>query len=156
MADLASQAQAAVDTLAAKTDDELYVELGKRLAMNRTDPKKVAEFQPQIPPEFETLGMVADLKALGRNYFSRVNKGAYELMCGSDADDTRERKKLVEAFGIGKEAVAAALAALLVAYLGIAPALAAVVAALVLRLFFRPAYDATCDLWKSKLPASPA
>jgi hypothetical protein len=57
----------------------------------------------------------------------------------------------VDAFGIGGEAVATALAAVMVTSLGLAPAVAAVVAALAIKLFFRPAHGAMCDVWKGKL-----
>lgn len=48
------------------------------------------------------------------------------------------------------------IAGLLVANLAMAPAAATVVAALVLRLFFKPAYGAMCEVWRTKLPAAPA
>jgi hypothetical protein len=41
----------------------------------------------------------------------------------------------------------------LVAQLGIAPILAAAVAALIIRLFFKPAYQEMCVIWKKKLPS---
>ncbi len=156
MADRTAQARTAVAALSSKDDDALFLELGKRVAMNRKDPRTVTDFDPTVEPEFEALGVMSDLVTLGRDFFGRVNKQAYELMCGADAEDSQERKKLTEAFGLGKDAIGAALAALLVAYLGLAPALAAVVAALALRLFFKPGYEAMCDLWKSKLPSNPA
>ena len=57
----------------------------------------------------------------------------------------------MKAFSLGKSEVAAALAALLVSQLAIAPAIAAVVAAIAIKLFFAPAHDSMCDVWKGKL-----
>jgi hypothetical protein len=44
---------------------------------------------------------------------------------------------------------------LLVSYLDLAPTIAAIVAAIAVKLFFRPAHQAMCDIWKTKL-AQPA
>ena len=152
MSDLAIEAQSAVSKLLSVTDkDQLYLELGKRLAINRIDHRKASDFEPEVEPEFETLGFASDLKQAGILYFGRVNKQAYELVCGSAADDLKERDSLTKAFGIGPDAVAAALAPILVSHLAIAPAIAAVVAALTMKLFFRPGYDTMCEVWKGKV-----
>jgi hypothetical protein len=58
---------------------------------------------------------------------------------------------VASAFGLGKEDIGAAIAALLVAHLALAPASAAVVAVLIVKLFFRPAVDAMCQVWSENL-----
>jgi hypothetical protein len=152
MADLTALARPAMKELGQKSDDELYAELGARLMLLSRDPKMTGEFKPEEPIEIESLGFAADLKNFGLKFFNRVNRQAYELVCGTDAEESKEREDLLNAFGIGKEAVGPVLAGLLVAHLGLAPLIAAAVAAIVIRLFFKPAYQAMCDVWKGKLP----
>jgi hypothetical protein len=157
MADLAFLARQAVEDLADKSEDQLYAELGRRVELVISDPKKAGDFQPpgETPEkvEIETLGMVDELKKIGTRYFGRVNYQAYGLVCGSDPDNLGERQDLLKAFGLGKDAAGAVLAALLVSQLGLAPLIAAAVAALTIRLFFKPAHQEMCVYWKSKLPA---
>jgi hypothetical protein len=150
MPDLASQAQPAVESLLQSDDDALYVELGRRLKALQDDPAVGGAFDPKLVV-LEAMGPVDDIRDFGKRFFERLNGEAYKLMCSTDAEDTEERKKLLDAFPIGKEAVTAALAAGLVAWVGLAPAIAAVVAAIAMRLFFRAAYGATCDVWKENL-----
>ncbi len=155
MIDLATQAQPAVDKLLPSDDDVLFVELANRVQAMQHNPAIGGTFDPNLPV-LESLGVVDDLKDFGQRFFDRLSKEAYNLVCGAEAEHTEERQNLIAAFGLGKEAVAATLAATLVGYLGLAPAVAAVVAALAIRLFFRPAYGATCDVWKEKLQAQAA
>lgn len=110
-------------------------------------------FDVQPDQTLESQGIMEDFAGFGRRYFQRLNLQAYALVCGSDAENSEQRQELIHAFGIGRDAVAPALAAMLVGYLGLAPAIAAVVAALMIRLFFQPGYEAMCDTWKTKLPA---
>ncbi len=151
MADLATQARPAVESLVTYEEDDLYQELGRRLQAIQRDPSISASFEPAITPGLEPQGAAEDLKKFGKRFFARANAQAYQLVCGQNAENSEERERVLDAFGIGKEAVAAAIAALLVAQLGLAPAVAAVVAALVIRVFFRPAYESMCDVWKEKV-----
>ncbi len=152
MSDLATMARPALDDLLKQPDEtKLYAELTNRVYAIRANPSLGGSFAPEYP-HVEDYGAKEDLEAFGKRFFDRLSAQAYELMCGSDAENTQERKKLVDAFGIGKQAVAPALAALLVTYLGLAPAIAAVVAAIAITLFFQSAYGAMCDIWKTKLP----
>jgi hypothetical protein len=150
--DLTALALPAVQDIASSDEDQLFTQLGKLVQMNRLDPKSVSDFVPSAEPEYETLGLASDLKMFGKKYFDRVNAQAYNLVCGADAEDSAERKNLVTAFGLGKAEVTASLAVLLVAQLAMAPAIATIVAALTVKLFFSPAYDAMCEVWKGKLP----
>ncbi len=60
-----------------------------------------------------------------------------------------------ESFSLGKQTVAAALASALVAAMGMAPAVAIFVAAIAVKIFFDPAYDTMCQVWKENLPTVP-
>lgn len=150
--DLASRALPAVEKLEAATDDKLFLALGARLTINKSDPIGVANFDVD-EPEYETLGMLNDLTVFGRRYFERVNEQCYDLVCGIATEASTERATLLKAFSLGKSEVAAAMAALLVSQLAIAPAIATVVAVIAIKLFFAPAHEAMCEVWKGKLPS---
>jgi hypothetical protein len=150
MADLVDRARPATERLLSLDDNQLYAELAVRMQEIRRDPASSADFNLAPKSPVESMGF-EDLADFGRRFFNRVSRQAYALMCGDDAEDSNERNQLTQAFGLGKDAVAPALAALFVAHLGFAPAIAAVIAALAVRLFFKPAYEAMCEVWKEKL-----
>jgi hypothetical protein len=151
MADLESLARPATEKLEAKQTDDLYLEIGMRLQEIRRDPALAGDFDLTAKPDAEGMG-ANQLSELGRQYFRRVSTQSYDLVCGAEAPNTAERENLLKKFGLGKEAVAPALAALLVAHLALAPAIAAVIAAIAVRLFFKPGYDLMCEAWKKNLP----
>ena len=91
----------------------------------------------------------------GRRFFERLMPDAYKLMCGAEDEEERQEDRRC-LLSLGREEVGAVIAGLLVANLAMAPAAATVVAALVLRLFFKPAYGAMCEVWRTRLPAAPA
>ena len=153
MADLKSSAQPAVSDLLQSDESQLYEQLGIRVQAIRRDPSISGSFAPQVTYDAAAMGPLDDLRDFGQRFFERFQGQAYNLICGTGQEDSDERKGVLDAFGIGKEEVAAAIAAVLVAQLAIVPAVASVVAALVVRLCFRPAYGAMCDVWKTKVPA---
>jgi len=147
MTDFSAAARKSVDELKNKNTDELYLELGQRLYAMQQDPSIGGSYSPELPAGIEALGATDDLKDFGQRFFKRVNAQAYALVCGVDAENSEERENVLDAFGVGKDAVAPAIAALLVLHLGMAPAISAVVATLILRVFFRPAYESMCEVW---------
>jgi hypothetical protein len=150
---LASRARPAANELANLNQEQLYTELGARLRAIASAPDGSDRFDMIPGKSLESYGPLDELKKLGQKFFDRWNREAYNLICGSSAEDAAAREQVTNAFGMGREAVVAAIAASLTAYLGLAAALAAVVASLAMRLFFKPGYEATCDYWKEKLPA---
>lgn len=152
MSDLADQAKPAVTKLLESDPEQLFEELGIRATAVGKDPALAGSFDPTVTYDAALLGPMDDLRHFGKKFFERWSAQSYNLVCGGGLEDQNERKRLLDAFGLGRDSVAAFLAALLVVHLGLAPALAAVVAALVLRLFFRPGYEAMCAVWKEKLP----
>lgn len=145
----------AISALDKLDEEQLFAELGQRLRTIGFEPHLSAQFDLSVPQTPETQGLAEDFRAFGRRFFSRVNQQAYDLVCGSDVEGLKERQKLEESIGLGRESFSAGLATLLVAQLGLAPAIAAVVAMLLVRLFFKPALGAMCDTWKEKLPKAP-
>jgi hypothetical protein len=147
-----SDVQTAIRALEPLKDDQLYAELGKRLQLIGQDPKRSAEFGLTVPKEAaEAFGTIDDLRAFGREFFNRVNHQAYGLVCGSDSQNTEDRKKIEKAASLSKDAFTTTLATLLIAQLGLAPALVPVIALLIARLAFDPAIGAMCAVWKTKL-----
>lgn len=138
------------------SEDELFEQLGLRQRKIAADPSGSDRYDMQVPYDVETFGPIDDLKAFGRRYFAKVSRQAYNLMCGSGPEETEERQKIREAFGAGKEGVVAAtLAGALVSAFSITPAIAAVVGALAVKIFFKPAYESMCEVWKGNLPDEP-
>jgi hypothetical protein len=151
MSTFEEQAGPVVGELSARSEDELYQELALRVHGVYEDPTRAGDLRLSVQYSPELMGPLDDLQDFGRRFFARFLPDAYRLVCGSE--DAGERKKVQDAFGIGPEAVGAAIAGVVVAQFALAPAAAAVIAALVLRLFFRPAYEAMCEVWQEKLPA---
>jgi hypothetical protein len=152
MANLTDMARPAVEDLLQADESQLYEELAIRVKGMQSDPGKAGSFAPDVTYDAADMGALDDLRAFGTAFFKRLNVSAFNLICGVEAEDAEERQTVLDSFGLGKEAVAAAIAGLLVAQLGLAPAVAAVVAALVIKHVFRNAHEAMCEVWKEKLP----
>jgi hypothetical protein len=95
MADLATRARPVVLKLVAKDDDQLFGTLGDRLNSLASDPSKGGELEPE-EDIYETLGFRADVQEFGKNYFARVNKECFNLVCGAEGDNTEERAQVSE------------------------------------------------------------
>ncbi len=153
MTDITLLAQPAVAALnqADTSTDDLYQELGLRLKAMQQDVSLSSSFQPTIPHNIQAQGAAEDLRKFGELFFQRVHGQAFELICGSQNQDNEQRQQVLDAFGVGRDAVGAAIAGILIAQLGLAPIIAPVVAALILRLVFKPAYESMCGVWKEKV-----
>jgi len=151
MAELSELAKPSVASLFQSDPDQLYEQLGIRMRALGHDPAVAASFAPDISYDAKFMGPLDSIRRFGELYFKRVSRQCHDLVCGQDAKDTDERKKVVNAFGFSKEDVGSAVAALLVAHLAMAPAIAAVMAVLIVKLFFRPAIDAMCETWRENL-----
>ena len=128
---------------------------GRRLRLMGQEPAMSGKLVVPSGKDLEALGPVDDLKALAIGFFNRFSVEAYHVICGGAKQDDPDHKKMVEAFGLDKQTVAAFLTTLLVTNLGLAPLVATAVAALIVRLFFKPAYEEMCAFWKGKLPVIP-
>jgi Flp pilus assembly protein TadB len=150
MATFEATAAPAVASLQERQDAELYQELALRVKGVYHNPASAGDVDAVVEYDAALMGPLDDLQEWGRRFFNRFIPDAYNLVCG--ASDAGEREKVQQAFSIGPEAVGGAIAGVIVAQFGLAPAAAAVVAALIMRLFFRNAYNAMCEVWKEKLP----
>ncbi len=153
MADLTLLAQPAVAALnqPENTTEDLYKELGLRLKAMQEDVSLSSSFNPPIPQNIEAQGAAEDFRKFGEMFFQRVEKEAFNLICGTQAQENEQREKVLDAFGIGRDAVGAAIAGLLISQLGLAPLIAPVVATIILRLVFKPMYESMCGTWKENL-----
>lgn len=154
MPNLADQAKPTIEKLLKAEDSQLYEQLGMRAKAIADDPTKAGLFEPHVVYDQAQMGLKEDVLELGQRLFQRWNREAHNLVCGAEVQDQQDRSSLLGAFGIDEVAVAAALSALLVTNLGIAPALAAVVAVLLVKHFFRPGYEEFCQVWKKSLGSS--
>jgi uncharacterized membrane protein YdfJ with MMPL/SSD domain len=152
MPDVGHHAQPALEKLLQSDPDQLYAELGLRQKAILADPRQAAMFETTATYDADFAGPLDALKDFGRRFFNRFSNDAYALVCGADQENSEERKKLLDAFGGGQTAFAAALTAALMSWFGWAPAIAAVMAALIVKLFFKNAYIAMCAVWKQRLP----
>jgi hypothetical protein len=153
MADLKDQAQPALERLLQSEPDQLFTELGLRQKAIENDPTQAGLFEITATYDAPFAGPLDVLKEFGQRFFDRVNKDLYNLVCGDDANNANERKKLLDAFGLGGVAFAGVLTSVLISSFGWAPAIATVVAALVVKLFFNNAQAAMCEVWKKHLLA---
>lgn len=152
MSDINRQAEPAIKKLLQAEENQLYEELGIRAKAIALDLTKSSSFEPQVIYDQAQMGLKGDVLEFGQRLFSRWKVEAYKLICGSDPQDKIDRKDLANAFKVNEVYAAAALSALLVTHLGLAPALAAVIAALAIKRFFRPAHEEFCQVWKKNLP----
>jgi hypothetical protein len=130
-------------------EEALLVVLGKQEKVIAANPALAAD--PMLNPTYDSthMGVIDDVKAVGRRVMKRWNRELYRLVCG--AETSEERDKLLAALNLGETAAIAAVASLLLA---IAPAaVAAPLAALLVKSFLLPAKDELCAVWGEELDA---
>jgi len=153
MADLTDKAVPALERLLQSEPDQLFAELGLRQKAIENDPLQAGLFETTATYDAPFAGPLDILKEFGQRFFDRVNKDLYNLICGDEAKNAAERRKLLEALGLGRLAFAGVLTSVLISSFGFAPAIATVLAALVVQLFFNNAQAAMCEVWKKRLPS---
>ncbi|WFU19936.1 hypothetical protein [Bradyrhizobium sp. CB3481] len=146
---LIKQAQAATDELLEKDEDELFERLAVNLRAIAQEPAQSGKFELNASLDVEKLGPLDGLADLGKRYFQNVEAQIHSVVCG--AADSQTRAQLANSFGLGREAVAATIAALLVSQVGFAPAVAAVLGTLTIRIFFDPAHKTMCEKWSERI-----
>lgn len=148
---LEREALPAIEKLLLNEENQLFEELGTRVRAIEQEPQLAGQFEPKFSIEVEHMGALDDLRALGRRIFDRWQQSCYELVCGSDSEDSEARTKFFQAIGLGESTAAATLCAILVSQVGVAPAIAAVISGIVIKRFFFPAHEEFCEMWKAKL-----
>jgi len=154
MTEIWKMAEPAVKRLLNSDEGQLYETLGIRSKALSLDLSTSGSFEPEVVYDEAQMGVLDDIREFGQRLFQRWNRAAYGLICGKEAENEEERKKLRDAFGMGKVTFGAVMAGFLVSTFALAPAIAAVVAAIVVKLFFHPTYVEFCQTWGKKLEAS--
>jgi hypothetical protein len=153
MSEIETQAQAAMENLLKYDESQLYQQLGIRKKMLETNPTAAGTFNLEVTDdEASMMGLRDSLEELGQRLYQRWQIEAYNLICGGQAVDEADRKKLADAFGLNQMVLGAAIAGVLVSSVGLAPTIAAVIAAIAVKRFFRPGYEEFCKVWKKNLP----
>jgi len=120
-----------------KDEDALEVLIGMR--------EKAIDANPALK-DFETMGGLDELKAMGRRILNRWNKELYGVVCGGKSGDQKDRKAVLDSLNLGETAVIAAVASALLT-LGVYAAIAAALAPLIVKRFIWPAKDELCAAW---------
>jgi len=153
MPDLQTQAVPVAEKLLQSDEDQLFAQLGLRKEFIDEHPAAGTELEPNVPAEFAGKGLDFMLE-VGQEYFNRVNRDVYALLCGDDNANAEERAKLQNAFGLGNASIAGAITAAAVTVLHLPAAVAVVIAALIVKLFVKDGVAATCAVWHRHLPAA--
>jgi hypothetical protein len=133
-----------IDRLLGLPEDKLVEELGIRTTAIKLRPALASEIALQATYDAKAMGPLDGLREFGRAVLVRWAKELQKLICGKDAASARDRRKLQDAFGVGKTAGGILLASALVG-VGCPPAIAAVVAAIVVSRFVGSAVDVFCQ-----------
>lgn len=155
MSTLTEQAEPAVEKWLNADEDTLFEQLGIRAKAIQVNPSASGSFSPGVTFDEAEMGFLDDVRNYGKRVFRRCSAEGYKLFCGDDPEDEEDRKQLADAFGISEARVAAVVAGILVAQLGLAPAIAAIVGAILIKRFLiKPGYKLSCEQWKAHLPKS--
>jgi len=150
---LETQALRATAKLVQKNEDELILELGRRLQAVSLDAGIAGDFEPRLA---ETLGPLDDLKANALRFAHMISEQAFGIVCGVDEGGQALRQAVADAVSEGAARAAAAVAAVLIGSLGLAPTIAAPLAALLVKQFLKATYKATCTAWGQSLKTGTA
>ena len=153
MTDAMDGARAAIADLQTTDEDELYRLLALRMKTLERNPSIAGEFAPTTIAPTELGIAVPDLVAFGRSAFVRLSRAGHGLICGTDANQGFQLQRLLSTIGTDTAAVSAAVAALLISQLAMAPAIAGVVATIIVGKVAPKSLEALCETWGSKLAA---
>jgi hypothetical protein len=143
----------AAKVLLSKDEEALLLEIGLRERAIEADPARAED--PHLRVEYDSthMGLIDDIKSLGRRIMVRWNKELYGAVCGkkvggtaASVEDKKMRDDLLKALNLSDAAVIAAVVTALIA-LGAPAAVAAPVAPYLVKKFIMPAKDELCDAW---------
>lgn len=151
MSDGSTDLNATIAALLESDESRLMEDLGTRARAGALDPAATGSFAPVTADLRTHMGPADELRKLGLRIFRRLNREAWELICGTDKDDVEDRDKLLGALKVDRATAAAVLTGILIANLGLSAAVAPVVSVLLLKRFFNPVYEELCGAWKDSL-----
>ena len=133
-------------TYANRSEEDLLMLLARQEEAIKSDPDLAQD--PALDPDYASAGMPAEaLRSLGKKIMRRWNQALFDLVCKKDDDE--DRKKLMDAFGLGETALIGAVASVLLTLTS--PAIAAAAAAVIVKHFILPAGGIVCDAWEEAI-----
>jgi hypothetical protein len=140
----------AVVALVNYDDDALLKQVAMRAEATKADPAIAGSYDPTVTYDFEHAGIADDLVNLGTRIFHRWELELHAVICGSAADDKKDRDSILSQLKADDATLGAAVGAVLIG-LGVGPAVAAVLAALLLKRILKPAGNELCKYWSEQL-----
>jgi hypothetical protein len=137
-------------------EDTLLAELQVRIDMIGRDPSMadLPSTQLQVLSHGLEGGVLPAVGPFALRLLNRWEAELYALVCGDAAADKAQRKAVVDAMGLGQDALVAAVTAwILSAPFAIPTVLAGVIAAILVKRFGSAALDELCKAWKDRLDA---
>lgn len=153
---LQNELNESIKALVNLSDDDLEVELGRRLKINEMEIQaesvlSASGVMPLKLDEAELAGPREFLRNLAHDFLSRFNRQLYSLVCNPEDEDY----KLVNAaMGGGAEKVALVVAGVLMAKFAWLPAIVALIASIVAKRAVSGAHESVCAVWKKQLEDS--
>lgn len=138
--------------LAVDDENTLLEQLGIRAKATQQGQSNGMGYTAEPTYDAQVMGVMDDVRTLGRRLLNRWNLELYKVMCGSESGDKQDRESLLKAIGATDVALAAAMTAVLVSSFAVAPAVATVIAALVVKRVIGPTGDVFCKMWAEQLP----
>lgn len=149
MNNIEARAIAEAQRLAAEGADAeaLYARLGRQEKAIARRPELAQD--PTLDPGYESshMGLVEDLRTLGRRIAVKWSRKLHNLICGQAGGE--ELNKLLAAMNVSQAAAIALVTSMLLPL--VSPAIAAPLAVIIVREFLAPAGTTICDFWGEKL-----
>ncbi|WP_192242605.1 hypothetical protein [Mesorhizobium silamurunense] len=142
----------AVTILGKSDSDALYASLGAYSRMFPGAPQDFATPASDVAIPDEVMGPLDDAILLGKRILHRWQKAIYDLVCGTEDADPQVRKTILNALKLdSSDALAAAVATVLISFFSVAPAVAAVVGVLFGKVLLPAAGEEVCSFWKERM-----
>jgi hypothetical protein len=139
--------------LAAERDESsLELLIGMQAKAIEKDPRLAEHISLEPQYDEPTMGLLDDVRGLGRRILKRWNRELNKLVCGTDSASEKDRNAILGALSLGETAVIGAVAAALLG-LGVPAPIAAALAPLIVRRFIWPAKDELCAAWTESIKA---
>ena len=149
-AEISSETVAVAQNLSDRDVEALYELIGRQEKAIEQNP--ALAYDPALSPSYDSshMGLIDDVKALGKRVAKRWARALHDIVCGSASDS--ERQELLKALNVSEAAAIAVVTGMLLPILS--PPIAAAVAVIVVKKFLTPAADELCDYWNEQLDAA--
>lgn len=147
VAEISDETKDVAKGLADRDLENLYELIGRQEKAIERDP--ALAYDPDLDPPYDSghMGLIDDVKALGKRVAKRWSRALHDLVCGSGND--AEREQLLSALNISEAAAIATVTGLLLPVLS--PPIAAAVAVVIVKKFLAPAGEELCGYWGEQL-----